>query len=88
MARGLICDESGTCGGQLIRAIYNDPYDLVGNHALQLGLIRVIRDGRFVQLILALARLGREDVATKCMLAHNLAGPGFFEPFRRTFMGL
>lgn len=74
-------------------AVYQDcllseQKSLVGNHALQLRLIRVIRDSRFVKLILALSRLGGQDVATKCMLAHNLARPGFFEPFGRTFMGL
>jgi hypothetical protein len=41
-----------------------------------------------MQLILAFARFGREDVPGKRMLPDNLAGPGFFEPFGRTFMGL
>jgi hypothetical protein len=61
---------------------------LVGDHTLQLGLIGVIGDHSFVKLVLALARLGRENVPGECMLPDNLPRPGFFEPFRRTFVGL
>jgi hypothetical protein len=61
---------------------------LVGNHALQLCLIRRISYNGRVQLVLTLARLGGEDVPSERVLADNLTGPGFFEPFGRTFMGL
>jgi hypothetical protein len=61
---------------------------LVGDHSLQLRLIGVIGDGGSVQVILAFARLGRENVSGECVLPDNFSGPGFFEPFGRTFVGL
>jgi hypothetical protein len=61
---------------------------LVGDHALQFGLIGWIRHHACVQLVLSFTRLGCENVPGECMLPDDLPTPGFLEPFRRTFMGL
>jgi len=73
---------------QFIRRRFRSGCCLVGDHPLQLGLIRVIGDNRLVQLVLALARLGRQDVAREGVLANHFPCPGFFEPFGRAFMCL
>jgi hypothetical protein len=61
---------------------------LVGDHALQHSLVGIIGDHPCVKLVFTFARLGRENVPGECMLPDNLPRPGFFEPFRRTFVGL
>ena len=50
--------------------------------------IRVIGDTRLTQFPLPRARLGRQDMAGKCMPALDFAGTRLFEPFGRTLMGL
>ena len=61
---------------------------LVGDHALQLGLIRFISDHTSVQFVFSLARLGRQNMPGKCMLPDNFSRPGFLKPFSRTFVRL
>jgi hypothetical protein len=61
---------------------------LVGDHALQHGLVGGIGNHVRVQFVLSFARLGGEDVPGKCVAPDNLPRPGLFEPFGRTFMGL
>jgi hypothetical protein len=81
---------SGTCGGTVRSLIFlpGANYSLVGDHSLQLRLVGIVGDHRSVQFVLAFARLGRENVAGKCVLPNHFPRPGFFEPFGRTFMGL
>ena len=66
----------------------NNPIRLVGDHALQHGLIGGIRHHTGVQFVFPFARLGREYVPGERMVPDHFPRPGFPEPFRRTFMGL
>jgi hypothetical protein len=61
---------------------------LIGEHALQRGLIGWIGHYAFVQLLLAFVRFRGQDVPRKGMLANHFARAGFLEPLRRTFVGL
>jgi hypothetical protein len=81
---------SGTCGGTVGSPIFLNKlnYSLVGDHSLQLRLVGLIGDHRGMQLVLAFARFGRENVPGECVLPDNFPRPGFFEPFGRTFMCL
>jgi hypothetical protein len=61
---------------------------LVGDHALQFGLIGLVRNNAGMQFVLSFARFGRENVPGECMLPDNLPRPGFLKPFGRTFVCL
>jgi hypothetical protein len=83
---------AGTCGGSvrslvktlLVKALIR----LVGDHALQLGLIGLVRNNAGVQFVLPFARLGRENVAGEGVLPDHFPRPGFLKPFGRTFVCL
>ena len=64
------------------------PRILVGDHALEAGLVGGVRNHSGVELVLPFARLGRKDMPGKRMLPDNLSRPGFLEPFGRTFVCL
>jgi hypothetical protein len=94
---GYLCGETGTCGGSVRSPIpsrfenRHGPWKsiaLVGDHALQLGLVGLVRYNASMQFVFSFARLGRKNVPGECMLPDNLPRPGFLEPFRRTFVGL
>ena len=61
---------------------------LVRQHGTQSVLIGFVGDDTLFQLAFAGARLRRQDVASRGMMAHDFAGPGLLETFRRTLMGL
>jgi hypothetical protein len=81
-------DPEGSLKIGLRRNLIKDPPGLVGDHALQLGLVRGIGNHSCVQFVLSFARLGGEDVPGECMLPDHLPRPGLFEPFGRTFVGV
>jgi hypothetical protein len=61
---------------------------LVGDHALQLGLVSLVRNNADMQFVLPFARFGRENVAGECVLPDHFPRPGFLKPFGRTFVCL
>jgi hypothetical protein len=61
---------------------------LVGDHALENLLVRCVRDYALMQLLLALVRLGSQDVAAKRVIANDFARTRLLEPLGRTFVCL
>jgi hypothetical protein len=65
-----------------------DLSNLVWNHSLQFRLIGRIGDYGVRKPAFARARLRRQNMASKRMIANYFARAGLLEPFGRTFMCL